>query len=413
MTERRGYRLDWDAGPFAEIDVFLPDVSGIDVQNVDYQLRYTPPFRGTFRPRVRDLGLTTRDIKTIVGTGVDQLTRLVNSGPARRDASAGTGASVAARVAQTNKAMQTLGRQLLSILEERRNILNDLRSGMFLSIGMDEELLTYPWELMYDNDNYYCLKHKMGRVVNSPGYDPPPPEGTDWWGNRLEDFRVLIIDVGRTEQKTNYRHPPLDQAKIEGDAIQKILGDERLGVQCVRLSDEEATLERVKNTLYEHSIADKHFKIIHYCGHGAIDRANPSSSSLMLFDDPVTTRVIAKAFGESRPLLCFVNACESVDEMITDPAQPSVYTIGRAFLQTGAYVLGSRWKINDLAARAFAERFYSALLVESEAVGEAVRLARLACREELKVSAPGDLGWASYVYYGDPRIRFERDSKAN
>jgi CHAT domain-containing protein len=396
MSVTHGYRLDWDAGAFAEVDVFRPEVVGALANSIGYQLQYTPPFRGTFRPRVRELDLTTDEINDIVGWGMQKLTRIVNAGGTSRDGSAGPAADQGTRLEQTTKDMKTLGRRLLSILEERRNILNDLRTSLFLSIGMDESLLTYPWELMYD-DEFYCLKHKMGRVVNSPGADPPSTEGTDWWGNRLEDFRVLLIDVSQTEIRGDYQYKRLDQAKIEADAIQGILGNPDLGVECVRLSNEEATREKVLNTLNE-----GRFKIVHFCGHGVLDAQNPRNSSLALFDAHATTRVITRMFSQTRPLLCFINACESTADTGLDPNRPTVYTIGRAFLQTGAYVLGSRWKIDDQAARKFAESFYRSLLCDGDPVGEAVRVARRAL-------FPTDLGWASYVFYGDPRVRFERE----
>src|SRR5262249_36060093 len=119
-----------------------------------------------------------------------------------------------------------------------------------------------------------------------------------------------------------------------------------------------------------------------------------------------------------RPILCFINACESALEGAPnacesalegapDPSHLHVYNIGRWFLRTGAYLLGSRWKIHDLSAEAFARTFYRSLLKDAQPIGEAVRLARLACKQEV----PYDLGWASYVFYGDPRIRFKRDAE--
>src|SRR5262245_35070190 len=133
MSVAPGYRLDWDAGAFAEIDVFRPEVGEpLASDTPPYQLRYTPPFRGTFRPRVRELGLTTDDIEHLLGWGMERLTRIVNAGGQSRQGSAVPAADPATRPEQTTSDLKTLGRKLLSILEERRNILNDLRTGMFL-----------------------------------------------------------------------------------------------------------------------------------------------------------------------------------------------------------------------------------------------------------------------------------------
>jgi CHAT domain-containing protein len=80
------------------------------------------------------------------------------------------------------------------------------------------------------------------------------------------------------------------------------------------------------------------------------------------------------------------------------------YGLAQAFLGTGSYLLGTRWKINDDLAAEFAPTFYAALLKDGEPLGKAVREARIAC---LKKDAD-DFAWASYVLYGDPRVRFRR-----
>jgi CHAT domain-containing protein len=73
-------------------------------------------------------------------------------------------------------------------------------------------------------------------------------------------------------------------------------------------------------------------------------------------------------------------------------------------MEAESYLLGSRWKLSDKAAPVFATSFYKALLEEWKPIGEAVVAARKACRQ---ASMPDDVGWASYVYYGDPRLGFE------
>jgi CHAT domain-containing protein len=262
---------------------------------------------------------------------------------------------------------------------------------------MDEKLLSYPWELMYDGE-FFCLQHRMGRVVNSAEADPAPAYDEHW--QPLEQMGVLLIEVSRTERRDDYQHAPLKQAEIEADAIQTIL--QRIGIECVHLKNEHATHENVVKTLF----GMKKFKIIHFCGHAQVDRQSPENSNLILYNKPLMTEVITLAFGETRPILCFINACQSASEDGPDPHRRSVYTIGRSFLQTGAYVLGTRWKIDDCAAKVFAEMFYTSLLQRGQPIGEAVRVARLACKDQV----PHDLGWASYVYYGDPRIRFKSET---
>jgi hypothetical protein len=72
--------------------------------------------------------------------------------------------------------------------------------------------------------------------------------------------------------------------------------------------------------------------------------------------------------------------------------------------ETDSYLLGTRWKLNDTVAAAFAGAFYRALLIEQKPLGQAIVESRLAVR----AARANDLGWASNIYYGDPRLWFRR-----
>ena len=254
MDNVLGYHLDWDSGAYAEIDVFRPEATADQGSDPRFQIRYTPPLRGTYRPKVRDLGLRLRNIEDLVGDSLKSLTEILNAGGAFRSVAAAGGdvklpaAEQAAQTAKIMEKMNRLGRTLLTILMPRagRDITTAMREGLFLSIGMDEALLAYPWELMYDGE-FYCLKHSIGRVVNSAEPGPPPMDEYRWWGARLENFKVLLIDVARTEKRENYKYETLKAAEKEADTIEELLADETLGVKCVRLSNEYATFENVRD----------------------------------------------------------------------------------------------------------------------------------------------------------------------
>ena len=91
--------------------------------------------------------------------------------------------ALADTIIATNKDMEFLGRELLRTLcpqpvrVELRRPVKDL----FLELGLDEALLDYPWELMHDGREYYCLTHRMGRFVNS-NQMTTPKAGLEWWG---------------------------------------------------------------------------------------------------------------------------------------------------------------------------------------------------------------------------------------
>jgi hypothetical protein len=120
----------------------------------------------------------------------------------------------------------------------------------------------------------------------------------------------------------------------------------------------------------------------------------------------MTTGQLYTFIGNKPPVFCFINGCET-GRVGTWKDQYNIYGIAQAILQTGAYLLGSRWKLGDSAAAKFAGEFYACWLSKRQSLGEAVRNARLVCREG---SAADDFGWASYVFYGDPRLHF-RDTR--
>jgi CHAT domain-containing protein len=123
----------------------------------------------------------------------------------------------------------------------------------------------------------------------------------------------------------------------------------------------------------------------------------------VLHDRDMKTGPLGRFFGANPPLLCFMNGCETG---MTAPAWKDsfdIYGLAWAFLETGSYLIGSRWKVDDETAKSFAARFYTALLREGKALGPAVTEAR---RECFQAPRADDLGWASYVLYGDPRMGF-------
>ena len=73
-------------------------------------------------------------------------------------------------------------------------------------------------------------------------------------------------------------------------------------------------------------------------------------------------------------MLFFMNACETA---AAAPGMPwerhyDIFGLARAFLETGAYLVGSRWKVGDEAAAAFASAFYKSL-VQASSLGRAVQ----------------------------------------
>ena len=290
--------------------------------------------------------------------------------------------------------MQLLGQQLL-IQTLPSYIQGDLSPGrFFLEIGMDEALVGYPWELMHDGEDFLCLKHYLGRFVNSTSSAPLVAYDTGRWSKPLQSLSVLIIAVPNPMPRGGINYEPLDQARKEADAIVKILTDHP-DINVSVLRDVDATYNKVFQAL-----STPTYQIVHFCGHANFDDKKPPNSSIVLQDRSMATGSLSRYISMTRPILCFVNACESA--MTRESF--NVFGLARAFLDTGAYLLGSRWKVDDHAATVFATKFYTSLLDEENPLGKAVYDARIACQK----IAPDDFAWASYVLYGDPRVCFRK-----
>jgi CHAT domain-containing protein len=392
---KQTFQLKWDAGANAQIEILRPGAEQFGV----YQLKYAPPFRTTLRPPLQDSNLGDGEFAQID----DRLEKLVQAFDLR---DAGGNTAVPAGALSPGSAalveMQQFG-EILYNLAIPDYIQSDLRNELFLDIGMDEMLLGYPWELMHDGEEFLCLKHNVGRFVNtSSPRNSSSMNVVGWRNERFEKLSILLIAVPNPQprQNSNIIYNNLPAAESEANAIVKTLTDLD-GVSLEVLIGKEATYTKLFNALTR-----RLHHIIHFCGHARFDGKTPRLSSLVLYDQDITTAAVLGFVSKSRPLFCFVNGCEtaktpkSVDRF-------NVYSLARAFLETGAYLLGSRWKVSDKAAAAFAAAWYTSLIEEGRPLGSATRAARLKCKDAIQ----GDLGWASYVLYGDPRVCFSRSAK--
>ena len=375
--------IDWFGGPSAQLEIF-------SAQAAQYQLKYTPAFRTTIRPPLVTLSLGTPDLKPINA----ELDRVAQGTSAARH---GGNAVAIPPAADLEESLQLAGAQLFDLVLPRY-IQLDLRGrALTLEIGVDERILQYPWELLHDGSEYLCLRHYIGRFVNSERavtqrFEEP-------WGGSLKPARVLVISVPRPQWTDGTQFDPLPEAEAETDAIVNALGQID-GVEVELLSGPQATYNAVFKTL---KAKEKAFHIVHFNGHAVFDANAPKQSSLVLHDRGMSPAQIVAYFGKSPPILCFLNACETA-VMPGWQGQHDIFGIAQAFLETDSYLLGTRWKLNDQVAAAFAGAFYRALLVDQKPLGQAIVESRLAAR----AARANDLGWASYIYYGDPRLWFRR-----
>jgi hypothetical protein len=184
------------------------------------------------------------------------------------------------------------------------------------------------------------------------------------------------------------------------------------GIEVAHLRGSDATRKNVTDVLK----SEERATVLHFTGHGSVDATDPRASGLVLHDEVLTTGWIRKMIKQP-PVLVVVNACETSSRTLaaSDIGQKEtagvhltrLFGIARPFLELGSYVLATRWKVSDEAAGQFAPRFYTALL-DGKPTGEALVEARRAMYD----ARPDDLSWASYIYYGDPRLIIKIDEAA-
>jgi CHAT domain-containing protein len=381
------FALDWNAGATAVIDL-----EAIEVDR--YRLGFTSPYRSTMRLASSELSASRHDF--------DDVPKEINELAAAGGFLARGGGGTKERPNDTLERLANAGRMLLQLALPPYAV-NELHgSSLFIELGTDETLHDLPWELLHDGEEFLALKHHLGRFL----IQRQTQSGT-FAAHELQDhigaLRALVICVARPEDRDGVSMPLLEAAEQERNDVVEALDD--AGVQVDLLVGPEARKREVLRALREPH------HIIHFTGHAIASREDPRQSSLVLHDANLTVSTLTATLAYQRALLCFINGCETAPAMPPPDAagsawdaQFALFGLARAFLECGAYVLGTRWRLPDLSGLGFARHFYRMLLNERAPFGRAISEAR----RTLLAEDPEDISWASYIYWGDPRVYFRR-----
>jgi len=159
------------------------------------------------------------------------------------------------------------------------------------------------------------------------------------------------------------------------------------------------------------------YDILHYCGHGVFDQADPSESGWLFADGILGPNEMRLALESGAPPLIVANAClsgrmvlpkrkEGASAAETWTEHGLVPGLADALLQFGARnFIGTCREISDEGAVKFADVFYRRVIPstsDAESVGGALLAARDALYQERKKF--GSL-WATYQHYGNPAWR--------
>lgn len=269
-----------------------------------------------------------------------------------------------------------------------------------LVVVHDAPMSRVPWETMAIS----------GSGNAGPAWFPAAEEGlthryaaenlsvAKWLEERLEDdLLTVLLVVNPTED--------LDGAEEEGKRLRELLGDLpgcRLEVLRGGAATRPALLSAFSSGKYD---------LIHYAGHAFFDPKKPERSGILCHGKVVLSGADLAGLG-NLPTLVFFNACESGRirrgrGAATPRTKSSADRVKRietgsgfaeAFMRGGvANFLATYWPVGDLAAKVFADRFYSQLM-KGVSVREAIQHGRRGVQES------GSKDWADYVFYGDPEF---------
>jgi len=250
-----------------------------------------------------------------------------------------------------------------------------------LVLSLDEELINIPWELLYDGNEFLCLKFNLGRLVRTKEQVSPVQ-----YRSLTTTPKMLILANPTNDLKSAY---------LEGVYIKNQFDRKRNKIGIDFKSTCIDTLYVKKNL--------RDYDIVHFAGHCEYDTDNPKNTGWVLSDGRFTTADIL-ALGESLsfPSLIFSNACHSartITELMNTDYQEKNYSLASAFLFSGVrHYIGTIWKIEDPISLTFAKEFY-AQLIKGASVGECMRMGRLRLIKEYGTMA---ISWASYLLYGNP-----------
>jgi CHAT domain-containing protein len=142
-----------------------------------------------------------------------------------------------------------------------------------------------------------------------------------------------------------------------------------------------------------------HSSLAHFACHGTTELTDPSTSSLMLTDGPLTVAdVLNQRFGTSE--LAFLSACRTAASGGAYISDEPVHLASALQLAGYRHVIGTLWPVRDTVAAWTAGRFYAALSQYGKdnrhiahALNDAVQQLRHQYPDQPEL-------WAAYVHIG-------------
>ena len=357
VKQVQGQLIGWHSGAGAMLEVVGTEAP--------YKVNCATPWRTAIRKPLLDTDITKIGIKKI-RSQLSKVNQLLNKGielRSKRDDSEASQIEIRKIHDQTHDEIVDLGTSLFAkIIPPTMQKSLKTAPHMFLDIGIDESLADYPFELIHDSEEYFCLVHSVGRYVVST---EAPDTQSPWMTATDNEPSMLLIAVPDPGDNNTFSRLP----KVNDEAEKIIDIVKRSGTKLKVLLGPDATR---KNVISE--VCNSQYHVIHFCGHARFNSESPKDSELILHKSTLTTSHIKSFVSRAKPMLCFVNACESAHGAGSDYQERfKLYGLGKAFLDTGSYLIGSRSTISDQSASVFASEFYRRFLVHRRSLGAALR----------------------------------------
>lgn len=268
-----------------------------------------------------------------------------------------------------------------------KRCLQDPPYGTTILFTVDEALKSIPWELMLEATYTGEIPFCVGRSII--GQQPNMIDGVV---GKAGQVRALLIGDPTGD---------LPRARCEVEELARRLpqdGRFRIEPEDVLIGSGQCQSGPILGAL-----GSRQYGLVHYSGHTHYDGYR--SAWQLAGGKRIFTHELTSALQMGPPALVFSSSCESA---VGGEAQPIKYEdqtfdLPSAFLQAGveAYI-GTLWAVEEEAARRFASRFYDTFLSGEANLGECLRRAKWAGKQDEQHS--GRINWLSFVLYGDPHL---------
>lgn len=261
---------------------------------------------------------------------------------------------------------------------------HELRSAFQTTSGVqfvvDSVTANYPWELL-------GAPRPSERRQAGIAFGGAMRQFTESDDRRLNPERAsfgsaLVIAAGNVPGENE-----LPGALEEADSVARLL-EQALPGKLTLLDDRrrEIDLVRVQNELFGD------YQVLHIASHGIYTEGRPDATGAILSSQCLLTVDTVRQLRYV-PDVVFLNCCSLGRTGMNRLAAG----LAREFMAIGVRALvAAAWPIEDAAAQAFAETFYTEL-VAGRPLGDTVTRARNCCAE-----LGGRETWAAYQCYGDP-----------